>query len=64
MPTLTDIDEFISNIIPDTTDITYISNQHNKIRDYLANDNEYSEKHIETFLSGSYAKHTNIKPKK
>lgn len=55
--------EFLTNIEPSSTTVTYISSVQNNLRDYLANHPDYKKVHIQTFLSGSYAKHTSIRPK-
>ena len=59
-----DFDTFLSNIEPSTTTKNYISSIHTNLRDYLANHATYKDIHVHTFLSGSYAKHTCIRPKK
>ncbi len=58
-----DFNVFLSNIEPSSTTVSYISSVQNNLRDYLANHPDYREIHIQTFLSGSYAKHTCIRPK-
>lgn len=58
-----DFDSFLSNIEPSATTVSYISSVQNTLRDYLANHSTYKDIHIQTFLSGSYAKHTSIRPK-
>lgn len=59
-----DFDEFLSNIEPSASTVQYISSAQNNLREYLKNHSTYSEIHQETFLSGSYAKHTSIRPSK
>ena len=59
-----DFDAFLSNIEPSPTTISYISSVHNNLRDYLASHSTYKDIHVQTFLSGSYAKHTCIRPKR
>ncbi len=59
-----DFDSFISNIEPSKTTVSYISSVQNNLREYLENHSEYKDIHKDTFLSGSYAKHTSIRPKK
>lgn len=54
---------FLSNIEPSNTTISYISSVQTNLRDYLANHQNYKRIHTQTFLSGSYAKHTSIRPK-
>jgi hypothetical protein len=58
-----DFNVFLSNIEPSSTTVSYISSVQNNLRDYLANHPDYREIHIQTFLSGSYAKDTCIRPK-
>ena len=58
-----DFDAFLSNIEPSATTVSYISSIQNNMRDYLAEHSAYKNVHVQTFLSGSYAKHTNIRPK-
>lgn len=55
-------DKFLNNIEPSATTVSYISSIHTNLRDYLAGHEEYKNIHIKTFLSGSYAKHTSIRP--
>lgn len=58
-----DFNAFLSNIEPSSTTVSYISSVQKNLRDYLANHPNYKDIHIQTFLSGSYAKHTSIRPK-
>jgi len=57
-----DFDDFISEIEPKKTTVEYISSVQTNLRDYLRTHATYSEIYINTFLSGSYAKHTSIRP--
>ena len=59
-----DFDSFISNIEPSKSTVSYISSVQNNLREYLENHSEYKGIHKDTFLSGSYAKSTSIRPKK
>lgn len=59
-----DFDKFLSNIEPSTSTVSYISSVQNNLRDYLRNHSSYVEVYIDSFLSGSYAKHTSIRPAK
>lgn len=59
-----DFDAFLSNIEPSASTVSYISSIQNNLREYLKTHTEYSSVHVQTFLSGSYAKHTSIRPKK
>ncbi len=58
----TDFNDFLSNIEPSHTTVQYISSVQNNLRSYLETHAEYKQIHTETFLSGSYAKHTSIRP--
>ena len=58
----TDFNRFLSNIEPSSTTTSYISSVQNSLRTYLQNHDTYKDVHIDTFLSGSYAKHTAIRP--
>ncbi|WP_298033987.1 SMODS domain-containing nucleotidyltransferase [uncultured Dysosmobacter sp.] len=57
-----DFDAFLKNIEPSATTVSYISSIHTNLRSYLKNHESYKDIHIDTFLSGSYAKHTSIRP--
>ena len=59
-----DFDTFLRNIEPSKTTVQYVSSVQNSLRDYLRQHKTYSNVHKETFLSGSYAKHTSIRPTK
>lgn len=59
-----DFNKFLSNIEPSKTTKQYVSSIHNTLREYLSNCDEYKDKIAETFLTGSYAKHTCIRPSK
>ena len=58
-----DFNAFLSNIEPSISTVNYISSVQNNLRDYLKNHETYKQVHVQTFLSGSYAKHTSIRPK-
>ena len=58
----TDFNKFLSNIEPSRTTISYISSIQTNLREYLKMHEKYKSIHIDTFLSGSYAKHTSIRP--
>ena len=60
----TDFDKFLSNIEPSLSTVSYISSIQNNLRDYLKKHKTYSEIYKDSFLSGSYAKHTSIRPSK
>ena len=57
-----DFDSFLSNIEPSTSTVAYISSVQNNLRAYLENHTKYKNILVDTFLSGSYAKHTSIRP--
>ncbi len=57
-----DFDAFLKNIEPSVTTVSYISSVQNNLRTYLKNHESYKNIHADTFLSGSYAKHTSIRP--
>ena len=58
-----DFNTFLSNIEPSNSTVSYISSVQTNLRDYLASHQIYKKIHTQTFLSGSYAKHTSIRPK-
>lgn len=57
-------DDFLSNIEPSKSTVDYISSVQSNLRDYLSAHDKYKNTYIDTFLSGSYAKHTCIRPVK
>lgn len=57
-----DFNEFLSDIEPSKTTVSYISSVQTNLRDYLETHTKYKDIHVATFLSGSYAKHTSIRP--
>lgn len=57
-----DFNKFLSNIEPSPTTVSYISSIQTNLREYLKLHKEYKNIHVDTFLSGSYAKHTSIRP--
>lgn len=57
-----DFDSFLSEIEPKKTTIEYVSSIQNNLREYLRTHSTYSKVYKDTFLSGSYAKHTCIRP--
>jgi hypothetical protein len=59
-----DFKNFLSTIEPSKTDIDYISSVHTNLRDFLETDLVYKDICRNTYLSGSYANHTCIKPQK
>lgn len=59
-----DFNEFLSNIEPSKSTVSYISSIQMNLRDYLKTHDTYSSIYKDSFLSGSYAKHTSIRPVK
>lgn len=57
-----DFDAFLKNIEPSPTTVSYISSIQTNMRGYLKDHKNYKNIHTDTFLSGSYAKHTSIRP--
>lgn len=57
-----DFDDFLQDIEPSQSTVDYISSVQNNLRAYLESHSEYKDILVETFLSGSYAKHTSIRP--
>ena len=57
-----DFNSFLKDIEPSTTTVSYISSIQTNLRDYLKSHESYKFVHTDTFLSGSYAKHTSIRP--
>ena len=60
MELIGDFKEFLSSIQPGDSDIADAKAAHEKVRDRLRTDEESKEAHKETFLTGSYARHTAI----
>lgn len=59
-----DFKSFLSNVEPSSSTVEYISSAQTNLRKYLKNHATYGSTHVDTFLSGSYAKHTSIRPVK
>ena len=59
-----DFNEFLSNIEPSKSTVSYVSTIQTNLRDYLKKHDAYSTIYKDSFLSGSYAKHTSIRPVK
>ena len=60
MELASDFSTFLSSIQPGDSDIADAKATHEKVRDRLRTDDESKDAHKETFLSGSYARHTAI----
>ena len=57
-----DFNAFLTNIEPSASTVSYISSIQTNLRSFLKNHKDYKDVHVDTFLSGSYAKHTSIRP--
>jgi SMODS domain-containing protein len=55
-----DFNAFVSSIQPGDDDVANAKAAHEKVREQLRTDSESKEAHKDTFLSGSYARHTAI----
>jgi hypothetical protein len=55
--------EFLQDIEPSTTTISNASSAHQALRDFLRNHEVFKEKHVDTFLAGSYRRATAIRPR-
>jgi predicted nucleotidyltransferase len=63
MSTPTQFTNLLADIEPSDTTKGDASSAHRRLRDYLATHEDFSEVHVETFLSGSYGRNTSIRPK-
>lgn len=59
-----DFNFFLSNIEPSKSTVKYISSVQSTLRKYLRDHDSYGDIFWDSFLSGSYAKHTSVRPKK
>mgnify|MGYP003310783716 CR=1 FL=1 len=57
-----DFNAFLTNIEPSDSTVAYISSIQRNLRSFLKSHKDYKDVHVDTFLSGSYAKHTSIRP--
>lgn len=57
-----DFDSFLTNIEPSKSTVEYISSVQRNLRTYLEEHADYKYILLDTFLTGSYAKHTAIRP--
>jgi tRNA nucleotidyltransferase (CCA-adding enzyme) len=55
-----DFKALVSSLEPDDEDVAAAKGAHEKVREQLRTDSESKEAHKDTFLSGSYARHTAI----
>ena len=53
-------EQFLTNIEPDEDAVAYAQEAHKPVRDFLENDDEFGEYIENTFLYGSYRRHTAI----
>ncbi len=53
-------DEFLSNINPDPKMVKRAVNAHEPIREHLATDEEFQDYYLDSFLYGSYRRHTAV----
>lgn len=53
---------FLQNISLPDTQIAAAQRSHNALRTYLANDDYFADLTLDTFLNGSYARHTTVQP--
>lgn len=59
-----DFQAFLSDIEPSRTTVSQISSAHTALRNYLSKHAGYRNHCVCTYLSGSYAKHTSVRPAK
>ena len=59
-----DFAKFLSDIEPSSSTVSEISSAQKSLRKYLSSHEEYSDCYQSSYLSGSYAKHTAIRPAK
>lgn len=62
MTTQQQFEDLLNDIEPSPTTVNACSSAHTTLRKGLAEHDEFSEVHVETFLSGSYKRHTAIRP--
>lgn len=56
--------DFLAEIEPSSSTVSACSSAHRTLREALRTDKNFSKLHVETFLSGSYARDTAIRPQK
>ena len=59
-----DFESFLKDINPSKSTIDEASRLHRNLREHLRTCDSYKNTHVDTYLSGSYAKQTFIRPKK
>ena len=57
-----DFDKFLADIEPSDSTVANIKRYHTTLRDYLSNHETFGVHCLEIFLSGSYARHTMVRP--
>lgn len=55
-------DRFLTDTIEPKDDAKLAKESHKEIRDFLAGDKDYKDRHTDTFLAGSYRRETAVKP--
>ena len=60
MEFISDFGKYLSSIEPGDTEVSAAKAAHEKVRERLKDDSESKDAHKDTFLSGSYARHTAI----
>lgn len=65
MPTIPQarFNEFLQDIEPSATTKSNAASAHTELRDFLKNDEDFKDYHVDTFLSGSYKRDTAIRPR-
>ena len=55
--------EFLQDIEPSPTTVSAASSAHKALREFLRSHDTFKEKHVDTFLAGSYRRDTAIRPR-
>jgi len=63
MTTQSQFKTFLQDIEPSSTTKANASNAHTSLRKFLREDKDFKDRHVETFLSGSYKRDTAIRPR-
>lgn len=64
MASSADFESFLKDINPSESTINEVSRLHRNLRDHLQSCESYESVYSDSYLSGSYAKHTFVRPKK
>ena len=64
MASSADFESFLRDINPSKSTIDKASSLQRNLREHLRTCDSYRSTHVDTYLSGSYAKQTFIRPKK